>query len=201
MLTKNRKILAFFSSLLVALAVLILSNCKRSPDPAPATNPTAPLAVFIGGLDNDQTGSVRAMVADDFPSFQRMVFGPKNGWKSDVAGVVKKAQFSKLVMVAHSFGTDRACRDAAKLGVPIRLLVLLDPVAFDTGNEEVWVPANVERCLVFRASKQTPFVNQARVHGVFEETIVEGHHSEICHDPAMLDAVREAMSSAFPRSP
>lgn len=177
---------------LLVLAVL-LASCKRSPAPPPATQP-APAAVFVGGLNKDQTGDIAAGIAAAAPGVQVVSFGVDNGWMGDVKGWGARSNYTYAAIISHSFGCWRVSVDAPQMR-DVKLIVMLDPVAYGLGNQDIYLPAGVP-VYVYRATDHSG-VNPARVHGRFFEVTVEGTHSSICHDPSTVAEVTDLVKRSL----
>lgn len=189
--------------------VLILAmnakGCKRSPDPTATTKPASPLIVNVSGLGNSAGSPLDPLVNMQritFPDAQ-IAYLPTNGWQTNIGDYIRKSQYSKLVLIGHSFGGDHSARAATALGTegkPVDLLILIDPVAYGAGNDTVTVPQNVVRCIVFRRKSEgagiVGMARRANINGKVEITNLDLGHSAIASDNAVLVAVQDAIREA-----
>jgi len=186
----------------LALAILaVLATCKRSPDPAPAPA-SAPLVCNISGLGGSQTDSQLddiLVMEHTFSGMQTAIWN-NNGWMSPVADYCRKSKYDRLIFVAHSFGGQAACDEAAKLPA-VDLLILIDPVCHDWGKSTITVPSSVKACVVFRRASEGWGVigieRRATVMGKAMIVDVGGGHNQIPHDPAVIAEIHDLIGGVL----
>lgn len=172
------------------LITLLLLACKPSPPPAPPKSAPV-LIVTVGGLSSSQLGEVNTLIVDNFPTAAVGFFGPENGWMGDLPAYLA-APHGTLICIGHSYGGDMPW---GKCG-PIRLLILLDPVE-QPGHGGIVIPANVEKCIVFRAGIGTPGIVPAKVSGKFNEVTIHRSHNMLPHDAGTLWLIHCFMEASF----
>lgn len=181
--------------LILALCVLAICSCKRSPAPPPATK-SAPTAIFVGGLGWNQLHSIMDALAALRPDVNIVNMGDNNAWMNSPADWGNANPHGKLVLIGHSFGCDTAMRDAARIG-DVECAVLMDPVAHGAGNSQIRIPLKIKNVYVYRATESTIGVNPAWLHGTFWSTEVTGAHSEICHNPEVVAEIAGRLAEAL----
>jgi hypothetical protein len=202
MTTRDRINIYIITGLIAAmLLALCVPACKESPVPAPAPKSSSPLIVNLCGLGNTEGAPPDGIVAMErilFPEAQIVYFKP-NGWLSPATDYIRKSEYSKLIVLGHSFGAHRAALTASE--VQVDLLILIDPVAYGTGEDTITVPASVKRTLVFRRSSEGAGVvgmaRRANINGKIEMLNVDKNHSTICDAPEVRIAIQDAITEAI----
>lgn len=177
------------------VVAVVLTACKRSPAPPPATK-VQPVALFVGGLGHAQLGDIEAALAAARPDVLVVDFGANNAWMNSPADWANANPHGKLVLVAHSFGADTAMRDAARIG-DVACAVLLEPVRHAPADSDIRIPSKIPKCYVYRASEPTVGITPAWLHGHFENFEADGAHSQICHAPEVVADVVKEISEAL----
>jgi pimeloyl-ACP methyl ester carboxylesterase len=175
--------------LAILLCALALVGCGDSTPPAgPSDASTA--VVCIGGLGGDQTGTIFEAIEGQCPGVGVYQASPWNGYKADVQEIIDDAAPSKVVLIAHSMGVQRALAIAA-FDPRVKAVVAIDGVAYEpTGAPVLTVPTQLPTCKWFSASDATPFVAQrAELIGPRVVRVqVQGAHNDIPHHPAVIAA-------------
>lgn len=168
-----------------------LASCDPPKPPPPTTQPAKPMVLVVPGLGDGQTASVVLRLREAFGDKINVVdFSTgKNGYRADIAKYAAENAHSKLMVVAHSYGTDKTAQSWASMG-DLSLVVLLDPVPEKLFGEYT-VPPNVHRCIVITGDYSGLF--RAKINGSYEEFKVHREHSAMAHDAQTLALIESAI--------
>lgn len=193
----NRKL-----SILAALLVLAFAGCKPPAPPPAQTQPTSqpapppkPMAFIVPGLGNEQTGDVVTRLQAKFGDRLTVVnFGTgRNSYLSDIRAYAAANPHAFIIVIGHSYGTDKIDQAWAELG-DVRLAVLLDPVPEELFGE-FNIPANVRKTIVITGDFSGLF--RAKINGDYDEYKIHKGHSAMAHDATTLAIIQDAVSEAL----
>jgi len=162
----------------------------------------------------------REILAPLEQAFVEFDIEPVRPWKSDWCELAKRASLdgiSSVVIVAYSWGAGWAAqvlaRELMKLGIPVRLMVLIDPVyrplwlpawgfanllgfrAIVPNSATIDVPPNVWRVVGIRQNKTVPCGHPIRWDGVtMRLPLIDSTHLTIDDSPEASSLVSTEIS-------
>lgn len=182
--------------LMLTIAAMLCA-CGKVDPPAKAPDPSARVIVLcLGGLGDNCTGPDFDAVKAGCPGVDVINIADRDAYRVDLAAWLKEhppAPNQKLVIIAHSWGTNRAIVTAQ--AVKVDYLCLLDPVAW-VGKTMI-LPAGVAACDVFyRADGHILDPVNANIIGDVDLTEkVSGDHGAMTRDPRVLSRIVERINS------
>ena len=178
--------------ILLLIATLLLS-CGKVDPPAQTPKTTARITVLcIGGLSDDCTLPIYTAIKERCqPDVDVIQIAPKDAYRVDVDAYLKaNPPGQKLVLIGHSWGTNRAAVTASNHHTS--LAVMIDPVAWH--GDMFALPADVEKCFVYYRSQAFGPVTASVFGPVTQTKTIQGDHGSICFNAELIGEIVEAVN-------
>lgn len=170
------------------IALLLIPSCTG--DTTSGGDAKAPVDVVpVGGFGNTCLRGIEDRLAASVPSAYIIASPSHDGYRMDIAAALASRPAKRVVLIAHSWGTNTAV--AYTQSHRVKLCVLIDPVGFLGVNT---LPApNADRVLVYAKATPSNIPATTPVSGYPWKVIPNTDHGSVCFHETVLSEIAQAV--------